>query len=69
MDPYEQVPERGQVPAGGPVPDRAFWEPKSRSPWRVVGIVAAVLFVVLGMAVVALLVLATTSASFFGSNK
>ena len=69
MDPYEQVPEPGQLPEGRPVPDRDFWQPKTRSPWRAVGIVAAVLFVVLGMALVALLVLATTSASYFGSNK
>jgi len=69
MDPYEQVPERGRLPDGSPVPDRGLWEPKTRSPWRVVGIVAAVLLAVLGLAIVAIIVTFAVGMASYGNNK
>ena len=69
MDPYDQVPAPGQLPEGRPVPDRDFWEPKTRSPWRVVGVVAAVLLAVLGLAIGAIIVLFFVGMASYGSNK
>jgi len=69
MDPYQSVPKPGQPAGPGPVPERDFAESRTRSPWRTVGIVVAVLLAVLGLALGAIVVLFVVGMSQYGSNK